>query len=391
MLLKELLESAKTSSRMLVYDPFQEPDREELVREVIGLANAEVDGPRNILFGVNAGALEGKGIVGIPESAMGDLKKAHRLLSTLIEPVLQLAFIYDRINGKLVGTLEIDGCDFGPYFVGQDFSESLSLGQCWVREGHNLHSVERKDLILGRTHEPAKDPPRLSEVPDIAVGFNDDPDCDLLEMAVPDTSNPPFSDENLEVTKTSKLKQAIKDTVGTVTTQILRMGHLGEQHASKAPEAGSRADAVDDADKLFADARNHYFFEEKALKLNLCICSKGTEDIEDVSLELGFPALPDFDVADRIYTSPFDKRSSHEINGRGYPQVERRDDAIIVRSSIGLLSPNKPEQALQSALRLAVGPGMRRRKMAIRYKLRGPHDQSLGNGRLKIQFGKVSD
>jgi len=390
-LLKQLVESAKTSSSMLVYDPFREPDREELVREVIGLANAEVDGPRNILFGVNAGALDGAAIVGISETAMGDLKKAHRLLSTLIEPVLQLAFIYDRINGKLVGTLEIDGCDFGPYFVGMDFSESLSLGQCWVREGHKLQSVEREDLLAVKAPALAKEPPRLLEVPDIDVGFNDDPQCELLEMTVPDTSDPPFADEKPEVAKTSRLKQAIKDTVGTVTTQILRLGSLGEQPASGTSEESPSGDGNDDAGKLFTDAQNHYYYEEKALKLNLCVCSKGTEEIEDVKLELGFPRLPDFDVADRIYTSPFDKRSSPEVNGRGYPQIERRDDAIFVRSTIDKLTPNSPQQALQSALRLAVGPGMQRRKIAIHYKLRGPHDQNLGSGRLKIQFGRVSD
>ncbi len=177
---------------MLVCDPFREQDQEELVREVIGLANADVDGPRYILFGVNAGGMEGSGIVGIDESAMAELKKAHRLVSALIEPILHLAFIYDRINSKLVGALEIDGCDEGPYAVGKDFSEKLSRGQCWIREGRELRAVEPADLAPVSkpkvTKKPAKPPP-------IEVGFNDQPVCKLLEMPVPDTSDPPFSQE----------------------------------------------------------------------------------------------------------------------------------------------------------------------------------------------------
>ncbi|MCH7636438.1 MAG: hypothetical protein IIA12_02065, partial [Proteobacteria bacterium] len=117
MILTQLLQQPTTSSKLLVCDPFRVPDQEELVKEVIGLANADVDGPRYILFGANPGAMEGSGVVGIAESAMADLKKAHRLLSVLIEPVVHLAFIFDRINGKLVGALEIDGCDEGPYVV----------------------------------------------------------------------------------------------------------------------------------------------------------------------------------------------------------------------------------------------------------------------------------
>ena len=138
MLLKQLIESPMTSSKLLVCDPFREHDQEELVKEVIGLANADVVGPRNILFGVNAGALDGGRIVGIPDNAMADLKKAHRIISALIDPVLHLAFIYDRINGKLVGTLEIDGCDDRPYIVGQNYSENLTRGQCWSRRNREL-------------------------------------------------------------------------------------------------------------------------------------------------------------------------------------------------------------------------------------------------------------
>ncbi len=389
MLLKQLLESPKTSSNLVVYDPFQDVDREELVKEVIGLANADVDGPRNILFGVNTGAVDGDGIVGIPESAMADLKKAHRLLSALIEPALHLAFIFDRINGKLVGALEIDGCDFGPYFVGQDLNGSLSLGECWVRDGWKLHAVERSALMGGKASGSSEEPARVITDADIDIGFDDDPDCVLLEMDIPDTSNPPFSEEELEATRTSRLTQAIKDTVSTMTTQILKFGQGGESDAD--PNAEPQSDACDEADKVLADASNHYYYEEKALKLNLCARNTGDEDVEDISVELGFPRLPDFDVADRLYTSPFDKRSPAEIKSLGYPEVERRDDAIFVRGTIGMLTPDRPDPVFRCALRLAVGPRMQGRKLAILYTLRASNGKELGKGRLKIKFGKVSD
>lgn len=390
MLLKQLLDSPKTCSNMLVYDPFGDLNREELVKEVIGLANADVEGPRNILFGVNAAAMDGNGVVGIPESAVVDLKKAHRLLSALIEPVLQLAFIFDRINGKLVGALEIDGCDFGPYFVGQDLSESLLLGQCWIREGRNLRAAERAELMGCQAATPAEEPVSFVENPDIAVGFNDEPACQLLELSVPDTSDPPFAHDKGEANKTSKLRQVIKDTVGTVTTQILGLGHGGEKDPAPVDEMDSQADDCDEASKVLADAKNHYFYEEKALRLNLCACNNGTRSIKNVSVELGFPRLPDFDVADRLYTSPFDKRSAAEVRNLGYPEVEHRDSAIFVRTTLGDLAPDKPEPLFKCPVRLSVGPRMQGRKLAVLYTLRGPNEQKLGKGRLKIKFGQVS-
>ncbi len=393
MLLKQLLQLPKTSSNLLFCDPFQAQDQEELVKEVIGLANADVDGPRYILFGINAGSIGGDGIVGIAENGMADLKKAHRLVSALIEPVLHLAFIYDRINSKLVGALEIDGCDDGPFVVGQDFSEKLSRGQSWIREGWVLRALEHTELASISTSKAAEQPPKAAKPPPINVGFNDQPDCKLLEMTVPDTSNPPFASDKRNVKQPLDLKKAIKDTVATVTTRILRLG--GARKHVPAAESDQRdmdtqTDECKGTKTLFGDADNHYFYEEKALKLNLTVCNEGAEDVTDVSIELGFPRLPDFDVADRLYISPFDKRSPYEVKNLGYPEVQRRDDAILVRSSFDVLAPGSPVQAFKCALRLAVGPGMQGKKIAILYTLRGQNEQSLGKGRLKIKFGEVS-
>ena len=105
---------------------------------------------------------------------------------------------------------------------------------------------------------------------------------------------------------------------------------------------------------------------------------------------MGFPKVEGFDIADRIYLSPFDKRAHAKANNQNYPDVEHRDDGIFVRSTIGALEPNNPVPALRSPLRMAVGPALQNRKIAILYTLYR-HDQSIGEGRLKIQFGAVAD
>ena len=107
-------------------------------------------------------------------------------------------------------------------------------------------------------------------------------------------------------------------------------------------------------------------------------------------LELGFPRLDDFDVADHLYTSPFDKRTPFELSQLGYPEVERRDDAILVHSEIDTLLPGISQSAFGCALRMAVGPSMQGRKVAIKYTLRGQNKQKIDTGRLKIVFGKIA-
>ena len=384
MLLNQLLQQPKTSSKLLVYDPFQDPDREELVREVIGLANADVAGPRYILFGINPGSVEGSGVVGISDSAMADLKMAHRLLSALIEPVVHLAFIFDRINGKLVGALEIDGCEEGPFSVGQDFSKTLTRGQCWIRDGRELRDVDHTDLAGEGKPGAADQPAEPAEPIFVSVGFNDQPDCKVLEIDIPDTSSPPFARDKKQIKQPRNLKTMIKDTIGTVTTQILRLRPDSEH------DSAADTDEFRETDTLFADADNHYFFEEKALQLNLAVCNTGEESVENVIMEIGFPRLDDFDVADRLYTSPFDKRTPFELSQMGYPEVDRRDDAILVQSEIETLIPGVPQSAFGCALRMAVGPGMQGRKVAINWTLRRQDRKKIDTGRLKMVFGQIA-
>jgi len=384
MLLKQMLVSPTTSSELLVYDPFQSFDRESLVKEVIGLANARVDGPRNILFGVNAGSVNGTKIVGIPDSAVGDLKRAHRLVSGLVEPLLDLAFIFDRIDGKLVGALEIDGCEFGPYFLAQDLSEELRRGACWQRDGGALVAIDRRELMNGHTQAGEEVAPVVlpDNVP-MSVGFNNDPDCEFIEVPVPDSSNPPFAEEGAggETRKSRNIAQTLKDTM-RLTTQMLKMAKTDQS-----PDTVS-SDADDDGEEIAEAARKHYFYEECAAKVDLCIRNDSDIDIEDLAVELGLPRLPGLDVADRIYTSPFDKRSANTVNRLSYPDVEYRDDAMFVRTTVGLIPANHTQALLGTSLRFAVGTEALGKKLALRYVLRAADGRRLCEGRVKIRFGE---
>ena len=385
MLLRELLQLPKISSNVLFWSPFEEQTREQLVQEVIGLANADVDGPRYIFFGVNVGTMEGKGSVGIDETAIANLKKAHRLISGLVKPVLELAFIFDKIEGKLVGALEIDGCDNMPYVVRQDFSDKLSGGQSWIREGSGLRAVGPHDAEQIRARAPRK-----HALP-VKIRFNDQPDCELLELKIPDTSNPPSAQASAKVKKALDWKAKAQDAIGTINTHISRLLHVRE-HGSEAEFDQRGVDTLVDlhgkieADNEFADADDYYFFEEKALLLNLAICNTGENQIRDARIELVFPRTSDFDVVDRLYTSPEDKRSRHEIEMADYPEVRQLDDTTVVRTSLGNLAANCPQQLFGSALRLTVKPKMRGKKVSIRYMFRAKNKQSTATGCLKIKF-----
>lgn len=385
MLLQQLIQQPITSSKLVVCDPFRMPEPAELVKEVIGLANADVDGPRYLLFGINPGGMEGKKVVGIKDAAAADLKKAHRLISAQIEPVVALAFIFDRINGKLAGALEIDGGEDGPFVPGEEVSAELSNGQTWVRQGRDLHVVDISELGSAEASDPEA-PAEPLEIPDIDVGFGEDPDCDLIELSIPDTSDPPFLGEKNDAGSQTSLTETLKNAVNTMTTRIVGLA----RGLSKDTDPNSSTDVVKAAQDLITESENHYYYEERALQLNFSVFNTGSHPVDDLQIEFGFPKLDDFDIAERIHMSPFDKSAHPATRNKGYPNVKSASSGIIVRNRIGVLEPAVPTSALRCPIRMAVGPRMQKRKIAVLYTLRRG-DEVISEGRLKIKFGEVVD
>ena len=390
MLLQQLIQQPTTSSKMVVFDPFRMPEPSELVKEVIGLANADVEGPRYILFGVNPGAIDGSKVVGIKDDAAAALKKAHRVISAQVEPVISLAFIFDRINGKLAGALEIDGGEDGPFVPGEDFAADESGKKTWVREGRELRVVDISDLGDANEDESTEEtedegPAELLETPSIEVGFNEDSDCDLIELSIPDTSNPPFIGEKETMGDQAGLKESLKSAVNTMTTKIVSLAR-----GRSKDDDGESTDVVKAAQDLITESENHYYYEEKALQVNFTLLNTGSHPVDDLHIEFGFPKIEDFDIADRIHMSPFDKSTHPATRNQGYPEVESGKKGFIVRNKIGVLQPGVATPALKCPLRMAVGPGAQKRKMAVLYTLRRA-GEIVDEGRLKILFGKVDN
>jgi hypothetical protein len=142
------------------------------------------------------------------------------------------------------------------------------------------------------------------------------------------------------------------------------------------------------AQDLITESENHYYYEEKALQLNFSVFNTGEHPVDDLQIEFGFPKLDDFEIADQIHMSPFDKSAHPATRNKGYPKVEHARTGIIVRNKIGVLEPAVPMPALRCPIRMAVGPGMQKRKIAVLYTLRRG-DEVIGEGRLKIKFGEV--
>jgi hypothetical protein len=271
-----------------------------------------------------------------------------------------------------------------------NFSADDTGEKTWQREGRELRIVDISDLGGDVDAKESADEAEeeglaeLPETPSIDVGFNEEPDCDLIELSIPDTSEPPFANEKDDFGDSGGLTQTLKNAVNTMTTKIVSMA----RGRSKDSDADSSTDVVEAAQDLITEAENHYYYEEKAIQLNFSLLNTGEHPVDELDIEFGFPRIDDFDIADQVHMSPFDKSSHPATKNQGYPEVTKGKKGFVVRGKIRVLQPAVPTPALKCPMRMAVGPGAQLRKMAVLYTLRRG-DDVIGEGRMKIKFGKV--
>ena len=90
------------------------------------------------------------------------------------------------------------------------------------------------------------------ETPDIEVGFGEDPDCNEIELSIPDSSNPPFADEKDDDGSQTSLTQTLKSAVNTMTSTL-----VGMARGRSKDDEDSSTDVVKAAQDLITDSENH--------------------------------------------------------------------------------------------------------------------------------------
>ena len=376
--LYDILESpADAPNRICRFEPFGRAHREQMVREVLGLANADVQDTRYIVFGAHDDGSAVK-VTGMTDADVECLEEDVLALGDLIDPDLDVEVLYETVDGKTIGVLRLDQCGNPPYVVKKTLSNRLQRGECWVRREGKISLALRNDLdrMYGRI-QPV-------ESPSVLIGFNGQADCQVLDIEIPDRSDPP--------SKRAEEKPALRIETNSTTseTSIARARivnarmYVAETALTEADNTIKTENATEEIRKKRADI--HYFFEERAIRINFFILNKTRLTFEDATFELSFPRASDFDIADRIHIPPDQIHSPVEADLMGYPEVQKTRNSIRVCGSLGAIQPGRGIDAFECAIRLAVGTGWRGKKLGIHYALKAANLRKPFTGRLKLKF-----
>ncbi len=356
-------------------------DQVAVTQQLLALANLDFEGTRRIVFGVEQG-VTGARVHGLEPEQIQAVMLLARELPGMIEPALQINAVIVEIEGRRIAALEVDGCRNPPYVLSNAIAAELRTGACWVRDEAGLRPARRADL--DRMYQ------RREQVVPVQIGIGDDPDCQLWSLAVPDTSEPPSRHEQRKLQLAIDAKRTVAQLDCDEDTAMARLAHarifgVDEPYVTRGVE--TLVEQYNASTDEFRDQDEHYFRELRAVKFNCSLRNVTAKPLEDAVLELTLPHLREFLVCDRLYREPDAPTSHVEQRLLGYPEVRLHERAASIQARLGRLVPGETVQAFETALRIAVGPGMRGRKVAVRYRLTAQGLYEPLRGRLKLNFG----
>ena len=365
--------------------PYGRGNEDELLRDVLAIANADVDGSRLIITGVGIDANGEREFGGVGDDASRIAATHKKLIREYIEPPIRIDYQAVRVDDIPVGVYTIADCQDKPYMVRIDHSDTLQRGDAWLRSGN-------RKLKLGRSQLQCLFAARFrdSVSPDkIEVGFGADIVQKVLIVPTIDLEQLPSRRAAGEI---GRLINARKDSKGSgMTTRMERLMHMRVRGAEVPFEPRS---TVSLEEEILAMPNRHrendheYLFNANGCDVPLVVLNHGEDAIQGASIVFELPIIDGLHLATELPDSlpPDNPFRGANIMGRNYPSVQIRDDVARVSKPLGEIPAGAVMLVSEAPVRIACGAEAAGRRLAIRYTLSARNLRTPAQGRLKLCF-----
>jgi hypothetical protein len=355
------------------------------LRDVLALANAEVDGARYIIIGADFDSKGRKTTHSIDAEDFSGNPSYQSLANEHIEPPIRIGYKPVSIDGKRIGVFEIGDTQDRPYMMRIDYSEKLRRGDAYVRGKSNTMKMGRRQLseLFQKKFRDSV------SADDLEIGFAGEiihkdltlDCCDLSQLPSAEASNK--LNQLIDIQNNSRRSGS--------TTLMARLTHARLFGADDPYVARSPDQLMQEMKELrakYRDDDNHFLFELRGEKVQMVIYNQGNEPIIDASLSLTMPNHNAFYVADSLPKikgrSGFANRSPDEISA--YPTVVVKGDSVQISRKIGDIPVGEAIEVFESPLRLCVGNDLKGKRFGVRYRLHAQNLRSPAKGQLKLLF-----
>jgi len=355
------------------------------LRDVLAMANADVDGNRYIVTGVAFNKKDQKLLKSIDRSDFSGKPSYQSLVNDFIEPPVRVRYQPVSIDGKRVGVYEISACRDRPYMMRADYSEKLRRGDAYIRVGNAPVKMGRRqlqELFELKFHHSVS-------AENIEIGFPGEIIHKDLHVPVVDLSHMPSAIAGAKLRQLLDIRE--KYTNSGSTTVMARLTHarlFGSDSPYEDRDAQELITEMAEIREKHKNEDDHFLFETKATNLQLVVYNQGEESIQNASLSLVMPNHNSFYVAKRLPKLPRDDRwvDRGPAEHSEYATVNLKDDSVHVSNTLGDISTDAPVQVFETPLRICVGQELKGRKLGIRYSLFGSNLRRPAKGKLRVIF-----
>ena len=375
----QLIDSAAAASIQYRRKAYGASGIREFLRDALAMANAPVKGPRHIIIGVDADSRGGKVVDAVSDEDFDHSPDYVLLAREHIEPAIDISYEATLVDGKQVGVFEIGDCRERPYMMRLGYSETLRLGDAYMR-------VDDTAVKLGRAQLQALFQQNFQtsvSADNVEIGFAGNTITKDFRLACRDLSQLPSSVATAKLEELMKA-QAVQHAPGS-TSMVARLAHArlygsDEPYMSRSPE--ELILEMDQVGFKYAEQDKEFLFGAGAQTLQIQIRNHGSEPITDAKLVLLLPRDGEFLVTDRL-PSRAGAASNVDI---AYPVVRLQDNVTRITQKIGTIPIGKTMDVFAEPLRIFAGNALRGRKFGIRYALNGQNLRTAAQGRLRMLF-----
>lgn len=341
-------------------DIYGEADRDELIMDLLSLANADVSGPRHIVLGVPDPARGQRDLRGVLPADFALMKQCLRdWIATSIEPAFSVSTQTFKLGDRVIGVIIVGDCDDPPYLLSKDAPRGLTPGAGWVRRGTQRLPLLRRDLE--RMFTAADSRSTVAVVP--SVGFPGEPPRAAIDLPALPLDDLPSEIAAGKLRHLLEAKVDAKAAFGRTETHMQRLIHarvFGMDQAYEERGLDTIRAQLDSAATDYRSADDYYQFHVRAHPLQLVVTNEADRPLDGATLQLRIPKLEGIGFADRAY-APADI----EAPPPGYPAVKDTARGTIIQARLGSVAAGATVDVFGVPPRLWVRPEAAGNSVAI--------------------------
>lgn len=360
---------------------YGDDDRLELLRDLLGLANAPVEGSRYIVLGVDDTLGDERSIVGISDAAHAEVHGlCTHVVNNFFDPPLPVRIEETSVDDKKVVVIVLPDCDGQPYLLKTNASGSMRQGAGWIREGTRYRRLVRADFQRIFEAKLLSQEARA----DVRIGFAGKDLEAVLELPIMPLEQLPSKVASGKIRRMLEARQAAQHAPGHEVSRIQRLVHAQVFGPNEVYRPNSTTTLVEKLDSTAADfeaADRYYAYEVRSHKLNLVLHNLGDGVFDGGTLVIDLPRIDGVEIAERIW--PLTDNS--EPPPEGYPALDMGPQKVSVETSIGPLEPGASTMGLRQSLRLCLREQAAGKTIPVGYSLYSESLRAPVSGSLEIR------